>query len=98
MLTSTVSRCCTRGESEDRTGEKAHKKGSTLALKPRPDITQIPKQGYQWPHEKDLCPPKKYVQLCVKIMFTCKIPERHFPRNSDHRFYHFCQEYQNGET
>ena len=30
--------------------------GSTLALKPRGDITRSPKQGYQWPHEKDLCP------------------------------------------
>ena len=35
-------------------------KGSTLALKPREDITRSPKQGYQWPHEKDLCPPKIY--------------------------------------
>ena len=32
--------------------------GSTLALKPRGDVTRSPKQGYQWPHEKDLCPPK----------------------------------------
>ena len=32
--------------------------GSTLALKPRGDIARSPKQGYQWPHEKDLCPPK----------------------------------------
>ena len=31
---------------------------STLALKPRADITRSPKQGYQWPHEKDMCPPK----------------------------------------
>ena len=49
----TVSRCCTRGESEDHTSEKACK-GSTLALKPRTDITKSPKQGYQWPHEKDI--------------------------------------------
>ena len=34
--------------------------GSTLALKPREDITRNPKQGYQWPHEKDLCPPKTF--------------------------------------
>ena len=31
---------------------------STLALKPRADITRSPKQGYQWPHKKDMCPPK----------------------------------------
>ena len=35
-------------------------KGSTLALKPRADVTRSPKQGYQWPHEKDLCPPKNF--------------------------------------
>ena len=39
--------------------EKAHKKGSTQALKPRADIIRSPKQGYQWPHKKDLCPLKK---------------------------------------
>ena len=31
--------------------------GSTLALKPRGDVIRSPKQGYQWPHKKDLCPP-----------------------------------------
>ena len=49
----TVSRCHTRGEFEDHTSEKACKKGSTLAFKPRTDVTKSPKQGYQWPHEKD---------------------------------------------
>ena len=28
---------------------------STLALKPKADFARRPKQGYQWPHEKDLC-------------------------------------------
>ena len=32
---------------------------STLALKPRADVTRSPKQGYEWPHKKDMCPPKK---------------------------------------
>ena len=58
--------CCARriggrhttGESEDHTSEKTCKKRSTLALKLRTDLTRSPKQGYQWPHEKDLCPPK----------------------------------------
>ena len=59
MLTSTVSRCHTRGESEDHISKKACK-GSTLALKPRADISRSPKQGYQWPHENDLCPPKTF--------------------------------------
>ena len=26
-------------------------------LKPRADVTRSSKQGYQWPHEKDFCPP-----------------------------------------
>ena len=33
-------------------------KGSTLALKHMADITRSPRQGYQWPHEKNLCPPE----------------------------------------
>ena len=34
---------------------------STLVLKPRGDITRSPKQGYQWPHKKDLCPPNFFL-------------------------------------
>ena len=30
----------------------------TLTLRLRGDITRSPKQGYQWPHRNDLCPPK----------------------------------------
>ena len=30
---------------------------STLALKPRADVTRSPKQGYQRPQKKDVCPP-----------------------------------------
>ena len=33
-------------------------KEPTLALKPGADNTRSPKQGYQWPHKKDWCPPK----------------------------------------
>ena len=29
----------------------------TVALKPTGDVTRSPKQRYQWPHKKDLCPP-----------------------------------------
>ena len=56
MLTSIQSAGVT---SEDHIGEKAYK-GSMLALKPRADITRSPKQGYQWLHEKNLCPQKKF--------------------------------------
>ena len=44
-----------------RTSAQARKhasKKSTLALKPRADVTRSLKQGYQWPHKKDSCPPK----------------------------------------
>ena len=37
---------------------KCASKKSTLALKPTADVTTSPKQGYQWPHEKDMCSPK----------------------------------------
>ena len=50
---------------------KLTSKGSTLALKPRADVTRSLKQGYQWPHEKDLCPPKlkKKIHLCPPKFF-----------------------------
>ena len=32
-----------------------------LTLKCRADVTRSPKQGYKWPHEKDLCFKKKHV-------------------------------------
>ena len=38
--------------------ENTERKGSTLALKSRVDVTKSPKQGYQGPHEKDLRPQK----------------------------------------
>ena len=37
---------------------RKHASESTLALKPRADVTRSSKQGYQWPHKKDMCPPK----------------------------------------
>ena len=52
---------------------------STLALKPRTDVTRSPKQGYQWPHEKDLCPQKKkgketrWKQTKGEKLFICNI-------------------------
>ena len=52
-----VSRCHTRGKSEDHTSEKTCK-GSTLALKPRADVTRSPKTRVSVTHKKDLCSPK----------------------------------------
>ena len=42
--------------------QESMQKGSTLALKPRADITRSPKQGYQLTHEKDKCPPKFFFE------------------------------------
>ena len=47
---------------------RKHAEGSTLALKPRADVTRSPKQRYQWSLEKDLRPQnifkkKKYWML-----------------------------------
>ena len=64
----TAGRCRTRGA---KAGEKA-RKGSTLALKPRADVPSSPKQGYQWPHKKDLYPPKKFK---TKSMLTAELNE-----------------------
>ena len=56
-----VGRCCTRGESREHISHMPPSKVKirlpTLVLKPRENITRSPKQGYQWPHKKDLCPP-----------------------------------------
>ena len=54
-------RKCSSPQVENLSGShktKSTQKGSTLALKPRADVIRSPKQGYQWLHEKDLCPPK----------------------------------------
>ena len=32
------------------------------------DVTQSPKQGYQWPHEKDLCPLNFFLKMKEKEM------------------------------
>ena len=59
-----VSRCHTRGESQGMCNItcmpplSSNKAEPTLALKPRGDVTRSPKQGYQWTHKKDSCPPK----------------------------------------
>ena len=41
--------------------QKVNKAEPTLALKPRGDVTRNPKQGYQWPPKKDMCPPKTFL-------------------------------------
>ena len=61
-----VGRCRTRSESQGTCNVthtpllSVNKAEPTLALKPRGDVTRNPKQGYQWPHKKDPCPPKNF--------------------------------------
>ena len=77
----TVSRCRPRGESENQRENAS--KGSTLTLKPRADVTRSPKQGHQWPHEKDLCPPKLkknvtfYLSTVSDTRFHVEEPKNH---------------------
>ena len=66
-----VGRCHTRDESQGMyiTYISAKcKKLPTLTLKPRGDITTSPKQGYQWPHRKDLSIKLKKKQKKLEIV------------------------------
>ena len=47
----------------------------TLDLKLRGDVTRNPKQGYQWPQKKDMCPPKT---LKKKTNSYCTLLSNHF--------------------
>ena len=59
----TVRRCCARGESEDHTCEKAHEQG----IHPGFEIqSRRHQKGYQWPHKKDLSPPKYFFKKTNK--------------------------------
>ena len=53
-----VSKCHTRGNIYHLHLCQVQIRLPTLALKPGGDIIRSPKQGYQWPDKKDLCPPK----------------------------------------
>ena len=44
----------------DRTWNQVQIRVLILALKPSGDVTRSIKKGYQWPHKKDLCPPKMF--------------------------------------
>ena len=70
----TVNRCHTRGESEEQCAGKKVWKISTLVLKPRADITRSPKQVYQWPHEKNVCPPKRFLKKSQSQLYHGNSP------------------------
>ena len=73
-----VSRCHIRGESQEMCNIKhtpplsSNKAEPTLALKPRGDVTRSPKQGYQWPHKKDSCPPKFFLKKKIDYIIREK--------------------------
>ena len=46
----------------------------TLVLKPRGDVSRSPKQGYQWPHKKDLCPAIFFKKKLNNIAVSSIIP------------------------
>ena len=50
---------------------------STLPLKPRADVNRSPKQGYQWPHKKDLCPPKFFANDTCHSGYRSISPKGH---------------------
>ena len=68
-----VGRCHTRGESEDSVEARKRASDSTLALKPRADVTRSPKQGYQRPYKKDVCPPKNLILKNVSKSYWFQI-------------------------
>ena len=45
-------------------------KAAHFGFETRGDITRSPKQGYQWPHKKDLCPPKKIFLKKNKVQMS----------------------------
>ena len=54
---------------------KILKTSTPLVLKPTADVTRSSKQRYQWPHEKDLCPPKLFLEKLKKNKFGRNFPE-----------------------
>ena len=54
--------------------------GSTLSLKPGGDVTtEVQNKGYQWPHKKDLCPPKIKIKIKIFTSFTLLYRKRYSP-------------------
>ena len=74
-------------------------KGSTLALKPRADVTRSPKQGYQWPHT---CPPKILKKTNKKkpsyriAIYVFSFHGQHFKSLMNNSFFHL-NEYNSGQ-
>ena len=72
---------CRHTSQQHKTRSRKACKGSTLALKPRADVTRSPKQGYQWPHEKDLRPPNFFFKKTNNNNSTKLKPENLFCRD-----------------
>ena len=67
---------------------RSHQKSKTgVSVKPRADVTRSPKQGYQWSHKKDLCPPicffknhlvstVKYCSFKLQVTVMHRVPSK----------------------
>ena len=55
------------------TQARKHTRNPHWLWKPRADVTGSSKQGYQSPHEKDLCPPKMYFKEQTNKKVLCVI-------------------------
>ena len=52
-------------------GDKAHKQGIHPGFETQGRHIRSPKQGYQWHHKKDPCPPKNFFKKKADAMQTC---------------------------
>ena len=68
----TLSRCHTRGESEDHTSQKT-RKGSTLALKPGQTSPEVQIRGISGPTKRPQCSPN----IFLKTVYYVQIPLCH---------------------
>ena len=65
-----VGRCHTRGESEESIGRRA--KEPSWLWNPEQMLSEVQKQWYQWPHEKDSCPPKHLARDVVSVKWDTR--------------------------
>ena len=61
----------------------------TVALEPRGDVTRSPKQGYQWLHKKDSCPPKIKKKIIDLTQWICPREQQQFQYNRINQSLHF---------
>ena len=68
-----VGRCCTRGESEDCTGDKAPKPGIYPGFEIKDKLRQSSRTGCQWPTRKNFCPPNFFKIWSINKNKCCDV-------------------------